>query len=1349
MKRVASRFARGFLGICVVLLVLSAVFVGVARELVYQIDEFRPEIIEFINERSDLHVNFAAIEGSWTGLAPRVAVHNVTVRLKQATSDPLHIATVDLEFMLLHSLVNLSPRVRLQLDGAEGQAHFQENHLRLSGFDVERKPSPVDNSGKVNGLARLETLMDQPRIELANSKLTVSGLLPEPVSLQVHQLRSEAGSRRRYLLGDFTASGPSDIHFTLKGRVRGNVFSQDSLDGGLYMHVDQGDWLDWIPLKQRSFDNAKITSLKGGASVWLNISAGQVKELVSQFNINGLNLSSSGDIKPPEIINLQGKARWGLLGENDWRLDLEEIRMQTNRFLWLPSVFSLRSKHLDERRTRYQFKLDDVDMEPWVNYYLAIEAPEDKVHKILKKLRPAGKLQDVAVELIVAEKKVEDYRFALRVNEMQNRPWKFIPGFYDLEFRAWGNRDVTLFKVDDTYLEMNYPRLFRDLIVANHVDAGLKLSNLEDRWLLQSDTISVNSSDVQSATQLSLELPKDKAEPPFLQLQATLRNGDGAQTSLYLPSGIIKEPLLEWLDQFIVDGRLLRGDIVVHGPARLNQIEPLGVLLGFTAEQATLQFLPQWKEPVRGAIGDVVIDQGAVDAQVIAGEYYGQSVTSAEVTLPRRQEDEALTLSVRARGYGQAEHGFAILTDSPLRQFLGDFISDISVKGDMEVGFGLDVPLQENLTEQLSGSTDILVKKGTFNLASQDLTISDVTAEVNFDLKKGLSARSITGKFLDGRISGNINTRKKGDAASVAINLKGNTSVAALSAWRTLPLLPMMTGPLHYSGRLTVPLSQPESRAVPELYLSSQLQQVQVDLPAPFGKSAGTPQLFDMTLAVGDEPRALSLRYGDLVNMVLLLGEDGIRRGAVQFGDGRAIMPQSNVLSVSGILSRFDDREWHELVQSNAGMDSSSNVIADQSQPEAVSVGLQDTLFSKLDDCSVRVEALTLAGKEMGQTDLRLLKAERYWTLWVANELVSGKVELPSYLVGPVSQFHRQAVPLKIDLDYLRLPPNDDAENKPDPEDWQPIDLSPSILPPVQVTVDSLTVGEGDFGTWTFDVIPDVNGVTVPDLQASVAGVALRGKVQWLEEAGATRRTTFQGKVTAANAADAIRALGGTPTLSSKSADVSGLLIWPGAPFEFALNRLQGDLSLRLKDGVFYNVSSNAAGKLWGALNFETFMRRLQLDFDDIKESEMVYDEISGNVRMNRGVLDLSRFKLNSPAIKMHAEGKVDIDHKALDVGLDVAVPVARNLLLPAAVFGGVPGAATAFVVERMFGEQFDKLTTIKYAITGSFDEPKVEVKDSFSIIPKQVGEAVMRNEKSGAGADNGAEKQPKVEVEP
>ncbi|NIV30450.1 MAG: hypothetical protein GWN58_13425, partial [Anaerolineae bacterium] len=73
--------------------------------------------------------------------------------------------------------------------------------------------------------------------------------------------------------------------------------------------------------------------------------------------------TSSNDIKPPHIQNLQGKARWS--GDRqEWRLDLQDVRMQTSRFLWLPSFMNVQASLQQDDQTRYRIQVDDMDIEP-------------------------------------------------------------------------------------------------------------------------------------------------------------------------------------------------------------------------------------------------------------------------------------------------------------------------------------------------------------------------------------------------------------------------------------------------------------------------------------------------------------------------------------------------------------------------------------------------------------------------------------------------------------------------------------------------------------------------------------------------------------------------------------------------------------------------------------------------------------------------------------------------------------------------------------------------------------------------------------------------------------------------
>lgn len=1325
MKRTVSRFTRAFLSLVVTLLVLCAIFVGVARELVYDIGEFQPRILTFVNEQSGLQLELESLSGSWKGLAPRFTLRNVSLRMADSDGEPLHVDTIDLEILLLKSLLSLQPRVRLHVDGARGQAFYRDQHLVLSGFEsFENQPAAEPTQSDDSAL---DILLAQPRLSFTNSELEITGLYDEPVSMVVHQFQTEAGARRRYLLGDFTAQGPSNIHFSLKGRINGSVFRKGTLNGGMYVHVDTADWFPWIPAQQRALPQATLDSLNGGASFWLNFSKGKLEEILSDFTVDDIALTSENDIKPPHILNLQGKARWAEQSTGGWRLDLQDIKMQTTRFLWMPQVVRVVADAQSENTTRYRIIVDDVDIEPWVNYYLGTQSAEAPVHQILSKLRPSGKLQDVALELLVSDEQVKDYHFALKLTGFQNRPWKFYPGFHDLEVQAWGKKGKTLFRVDEDYLELNYPRMFRDVLTINHVDANLELRETEDQWLLQSSPIHAHTHHARSATQLSLAIPKDKEQPPFLQLQATLRDADGKFKSLYLPSGVIPDSLLKWLDEAIIDGHLLRGDILVHGPVRRDQAEPLGVLLGFTAADGVLQFQPDWKEPVRNGLADVIVDRGEVDARIVEATYYDQSLLRGSVTLPHYNEGTPHVLSVRAETTGAAEQGVRILKESPLRQSIGELIDDVLLQGNLAVDFSLDIPLQSEFKQQTRSLTKVQVTQGKAALQSQNIYIEALSAQVEFDLQKGLSSRQMAGRFLGGAVKGTIQTRRQADVNTTVLALAGKTTINAVNQWRPLSVLQPLSGPLNYRALISIPYgSQKTTAPKPQLEIRSDLIGVNVQLPEPFGKTSEGPMPFSFTMGLGVSPLQLAIQYGDLLNLKTLSDDQGVKKIALHFGLGNAQLPDSDQIRVSGILPRFNDAEWKPVFDRI------------QTRAQKNEENTDPTLLYRLDDSTLRVGDLTLAGNRFGQTDLRLRRGNQAWDIWLNNEMATGKVTMPDYILGSPDTFHGQSRPILVDLERLHIAKDEspkDEESAPAP--WQPADISPKVFPPVDVTLGQFTVGDANFGQWSIKARPASDGLDIPDFNALVNGVTLSGNARWTEAEDGARSTRVRAELKANNAADVIKAMGGAPSLSSKHAEAGGQLVWPGAPFEFALVRAQGDVTVNLQSGVFYNVNSNAAGKLWGALNFETLMRRLQLDFDDIRESEMVYDELSGNINLDLGVLNLSQVKLNSPAIKMQAAGKVDVEHSALDLGLDVALPVTRNLVLPAAVIGGVPAAATAYVVEKMFGEQFDKLTTIKYKIEGTFDQPVVTVKDSFSFIPKQVGEAVINKEKPAAQPAN------------
>jgi uncharacterized protein YhdP len=78
-------------------------------------------------------------------------------------------------------------------------------------------------------------------------------------------------------------------------------------------------------------------------------------------------------------------------------------------------------------------------------------------------------------------------------------------------------------------------------------------------------------------------------------------------------------------------------------------------------------------------------------------------------------------------------------------------------------------------------------------------------------------------------------------------------------------------------------------------------------------------------------------------------------------------------------------------------------------------------------------------------------------------------------------------------------------------------------------------------------------------------------------------------------------------------------------------------------------------------------------------------------------------------------------------------VPVASNLPWIAALAGGLPAAAGAYVASKVFEDQFASMSSAVYSLEGSWSEPKLEFSRVFSDKPngKPTGERRFQDSSS------------------
>jgi uncharacterized protein YhdP len=173
------------------------------------------------------------------------------------------------------------------------------------------------------------------------------------------------------------------------------------------------------------------------------------------------------------------------------------------------------------------------------------------------------------------------------------------------------------------------------------------------------------------------------------------------------------------------------------------------------------------------------------------------------------------------------------------------------------------------------------------------------------------------------------------------------------------------------------------------------------------------------------------------------------------------------------------------------------------------------------------------------------------------------------------------------------------------------------------------------------------------------------------------------------------------------SADLNGRLTWKGAPYEFDLASLNGQLTLDAQDGQF-NKGDPGVGRLLGILSLQSIPRRITLDFRDIFSEGFAFDRVKGQVAVSNGVLNTQNMEILGPAARVQMAGSADLKNETQDIKVRVqpkfSDSVATGVLIASPVIG-----ATAWVFNKVFGNPLDNAFAYDYAVTGGWADPKVD----------------------------------------
>ncbi|MDF3055733.1 MAG: transrane protein, partial [Gammaproteobacteria bacterium] len=158
---------------------------------------------------------------------------------------------------------------------------------------------------------------------------------------------------------------------------------------------------------------------------------------------------------------------------------------------------------------------------------------------------------------------------------------------------------------------------------------------------------------------------------------------------------------------------------------------------------------------------------------------------------------------------------------------------------------------------------------------------------------------------------------------------------------------------------------------------------------------------------------------------------------------------------------------------------------------------------------------------------------------------------------------------------------------------------------------------------------------------------------------------------------------------------------------------LDGQFSIDVGKGRIINISKSSQtelgfGKMLNLLSLQSLPRRLTLDFSDLSVEGFAFDEMKGDFKLENGVANTQNAYLEGNVARIDLKGNIDLDRKGYNLVMLVTPYVTKSIPVVATIAGGPIAGAAAWVGQKILGGVIDTMTSSRYRVTGSWDQPNV-----------------------------------------
>jgi uncharacterized protein (TIGR02099 family) len=1251
--------------VLIALVALFCVLLLITRFVIFpQLENYRGRITAMLEQQIGEPVELGAVAGGWDGWNPRLDIESLRV-VDGKTGTPLLVLPA------VHLTVAWTSLLFVEL-------RFKEAVLDRPHLDVRRDAQGTLHVagltvGQGNDVAPADWLLRQRRILIHDGTITWRDEQRDAPPLELTRVEFRMENRfGRHRFG-LTGAPPPEIAapIDLRGDITGrSLAGWRASSGRLYARLDYADvaaWQAWLPLPYA------IKSGKGAVRVWLEYSDGEARAGVADLVLVDVQATLAPELQELTLSRLDGRVGWRSDGSQK-EIFTEHLAFSgASGTRFEPTDFKLVLRAASGARPGSgQMQLSNLQLAPLMQVAASLPLPERWRHE-LARYNPRGTLAQGNLQWTGDAAAPASFVTGTRFTDLGIDAQDGLPGFSGLS----GSFDATE-KGGELILQSRAMLVDLPGIFAQR----LPLDSLRGRvsWERNGPAVAVtlaglNFANAQVAGTASGTYQTAAAGPGSIDLSVQLPHADVRDVYRYVPV-TVPESVREWLQRGLVNGtasdvRLrLSGDLAdfPYADGKKGQF-----LVTAKAQGVTLDYAPHWP-PLTDIDADVRFEGARMTVDAQKGLYFDAllSPTKAEIANLRAPYP---VLSITAAASGPTASFLRFVGDSPIAGWIEHFTDDAEATGGGKLGLKLELPLGKPADNHIVGEYTFADNRIKLNDGLPALNQLNGTLAFN---GRQVQVSQLSADVLGGAARFTISS----DEEHFRVAGKGSADTSALRVE-----YPQFALAQRISGTTDWQLALVAGGDATTVTLDTNLSGVTLDLPEPMAKTAAeNVPLQVVRRSSADDRDSIVVRYGRIGQLTLERRRNAAgmatQSGLLALGGATGDADRPG-LWVRGRVDALNADGW--LVVKREFESSASN--------EEMNLGGVD----------LTVHDLELFGRQFDDLRINASHTADAWQIGLNGRELAGTARWQGAGTG------RPNGRIVAHLQRLTVP---EAAGEAAPSKPEPV-AAANPWPEIDIVADSFLRHDHDLGKLEMTAQPLGSDWQIQRVVLSNDDGKLSAQ-GWWRVAGHTQQTTLDADLDVVDAGRYLARFGLPGAVTGAASKVHGQVSWAGGPEAFDYPTLTGAFSIKSGPGQFLQVDPGI-GKLLGVLSLQSLTRRLALDFRDLFGEGFAFDEITGDVRIQNGVMKSDNLAIVGPAAHVAISGEADIAHETQQLKVRVQPTLSASLSVGAAVLmiaNPIVGAAVgagSWLAQKVLQDPFEQIFSFEYVVSGSWSNPRVE----------------------------------------